>query len=144
MITAVCDDDGEHVGFAKVTRDITERRRAPAGAGEAAAALAAANARLADANLQLRQAADDQAHFLAVTAHELRPPSVSWPAPPNCSSRHMATCCRRSETTELVQGMATASGAAAKAGRLTSSTAELAVHGCAIELRPSAWTCERT
>jgi len=60
LITAVHDSDGRHVGFAKVTRDITERR-------EAASALEAANVRL-------QQAADDQAHFLAVTAHELRTP----------------------------------------------------------------------
>jgi PAS domain S-box-containing protein len=53
VITAVHDQHGRHVGFAKVVRDITERR-------EAAAAL--------------QQAADDQAHFLAVTAHELRTP----------------------------------------------------------------------
>jgi PAS domain S-box-containing protein len=60
LITAVHDNDGRHVGFAKVTRDISERR-------EAASALEAANARL-------QQAAEDQAHFLAVTAHELRTP----------------------------------------------------------------------
>ena len=28
MITAVFDDEGRHVGFAKVTRDLTERRKA--------------------------------------------------------------------------------------------------------------------
>ena len=42
-----------HVGFAKVTRDISERRKL---------------------NQRLQQAADDQAQFLAVTAHELRTP----------------------------------------------------------------------
>jgi PAS domain S-box-containing protein len=60
VITAVRDSQDRHVGFAKVVRDITERR-------EAASALEAANARL-------QQAAEDQAHFLAVTAHELRTP----------------------------------------------------------------------
>jgi PAS domain S-box-containing protein len=60
VINTVRDPQGRHVGFAKVVRDITERR-------QAAAALEAANA-------QLQQAAEDQAHFLAVTAHELRTP----------------------------------------------------------------------
>jgi PAS domain S-box-containing protein len=60
VITAVLDHDGRHVGFAKITRDTTERR-------EMLDALAGANARL-------QQAAEDQAHFLAVTAHELRTP----------------------------------------------------------------------
>ncbi|NYI99680.1 hypothetical protein HNR19_000379 [Nocardioides thalensis] len=45
-ITAVRDGDGELVGFAKVTRDNTERRRME----------------------------EEQSHFLAVTAHELRAP----------------------------------------------------------------------
>jgi hypothetical protein len=53
LITAVFDETGRHMGFAKVTRDITERRRLQE---------------------QLQQAADDQAKFLAVTAHELRTP----------------------------------------------------------------------
>ncbi len=53
LITAVHDQDGRHVGFAKVTRDNTERREMLA---------------------QLQRAAEDQAHFLAVTAHELRTP----------------------------------------------------------------------
>lgn len=67
VITTVRDSMGRHVGFGKVVRDITERRRLLQEREEAAAALAAANARL-------QQAADDQAHFLAVTAHELRTP----------------------------------------------------------------------
>lgn len=60
LITAVHDHDGRLVGFAKVTRDNTERREMMDA--------------LADANAQLQQAAEDQAHFLAVTAHELRTP----------------------------------------------------------------------
>ncbi|HTW17004.1 MAG TPA: PAS domain S-box protein [Nocardioides sp.] len=59
-ITTVRDANGRHVGFAKVTRDVTERLRA----AEA----------LESANLQLQRAADEQAQFLAVTAHELRGP----------------------------------------------------------------------
>ena len=67
LITSVHDRDGRHVGFAKITRDNSERRTMLQERELAAAALAAANA-------QLQLAAEDQAHFLAVTAHELRTP----------------------------------------------------------------------
>jgi signal transduction histidine kinase len=53
VITAVHDETGAHVGFAKVTRDQTERRLAEE---------------------QREQAAEQQKQFLAVTAHELRTP----------------------------------------------------------------------
>ena len=59
-ITAVRDEEGVLVGFAKVTRDSTERRRI--------------RSLLENANEQLQRAADEQAEFLAVTAHELRSP----------------------------------------------------------------------
>ena len=53
VITALFDDEGKHFGFAKVTRDMTERR----------------------ATLeQLRAAARQTEEFLAVTAHELQSP----------------------------------------------------------------------
>jgi PAS domain S-box-containing protein len=53
VITAIFNDRGEHVGFAKVTRDTTERRRL---------------------EQRLQRALADQEQFLAVTAHELRTP----------------------------------------------------------------------
>jgi PAS domain S-box-containing protein len=53
LITAVLDEQGEHIGFAKVTRDTTERRRL---------------------QQRLQRAAAEQEQFLAVTAHELRTP----------------------------------------------------------------------
>jgi PAS domain S-box-containing protein len=74
VITTVFDSDGNHVGFAKVTRDITERRRMAEERELAAEALAAANDELEAVNDRLRQVADDQSQFLAVTAHELRTP----------------------------------------------------------------------
>jgi PAS domain S-box-containing protein len=74
VITAVLDGTGRHIGFAKVTRDITERRRMMDEQAAATEALAAANLDLAAANERLAEAADDQAQFLAVTAHELRTP----------------------------------------------------------------------
>ena len=55
VITAVYDDAGRHRGFAKVTRDQTEQR-----AHEE----------------ERRRALEQQAHLLAVTAHELRTPAA--------------------------------------------------------------------
>ena len=66
-ITAVRDDDGELIGFAKVTRDNTERRELLEDRETAAIQLRQLNA-------QLAQAAEEQAQFFAVTAHELRSP----------------------------------------------------------------------
>jgi PAS domain S-box-containing protein len=74
VITAVFGPDREHIGFAKVTRDIDERRRMLLDAEQAAADLAVANAELATVNERLVSDAADQAQFLAVTAHELRSP----------------------------------------------------------------------
>jgi PAS domain S-box-containing protein len=59
-ITAVRDPEGELVGFAKVTRDTTERREFVE--------------QLAEANRQLADVAAQQAEFFALTAHELRTP----------------------------------------------------------------------
>ena len=74
LITAVFNEAGEHIGFAKVTRDTTERRRALEERDRAAQALAAANTKLESLNRRLQRATDDQSQFLAVTAHELRTP----------------------------------------------------------------------
>jgi PAS domain S-box-containing protein len=74
VITAVHNAQGEHIGFAKVTRNIDERRRMMLDAEAAAQALATANRNLETANERLAREAADQAQFLAVTAHELRTP----------------------------------------------------------------------
>lgn len=76
LITAVFNKAGEHIGFAKVTRDMTERRQAEQKRDDVATALATANASLELANARLKRAAADQAQFLAVTAHELRTPAA--------------------------------------------------------------------
>ena len=73
-ITKIIDEDGQHIGFAKVTRDHTERMQMLEQRGQYADALAEANARLEQANAELAAAADEQSRFLAVTAHELRSP----------------------------------------------------------------------
>ena len=74
LITAVFNASGHHLGFAKVTRDTSDRRRLEQEREEAVRALAAANAELESLNARLQQAAEDQSQFLAVTAHELRTP----------------------------------------------------------------------
>jgi PAS domain S-box-containing protein len=74
VITAVYDQEGNHIGFAKVTRDMSERRRMLLDAENNARQLASANTELESANTRLAREAADQAQFLAVTAHELRSP----------------------------------------------------------------------
>jgi signal transduction histidine kinase len=74
VITALFDADGRLIGFAKVTRDMTEQRRAQQERDEAAAELEATAAELASANQRLRAAAERVDEFLAVTAHELQSP----------------------------------------------------------------------
>jgi len=74
LITAVRNPAGELVGFAKVTRDITERRRVASERERTMAALGDANRQLEKANVELVRGAEQQAQFLAITAHELRTP----------------------------------------------------------------------
>jgi PAS domain S-box-containing protein len=74
VITSILNSEGRHVGFAKVTRNVDERRQMVLQAEEAADALADANRELEQANTRLAREAADQAQFLAVTAHELRTP----------------------------------------------------------------------
>ncbi len=73
-ITAVHNREGELVGFAKVTQDVTQRLLQQEEQGRSALAVAEANAELKGANAQLKRVAEDQSHFLAVAAHELRSP----------------------------------------------------------------------
>ena len=70
LITALFDSQHHLVGFAKVTRDVTERRRAESAKDQAAVELGEANERLRAAN-------EETADFLAITAHELHSPIVA-------------------------------------------------------------------
>jgi PAS domain S-box-containing protein len=67
VITALFDHEGHHVGYAKVTRDMTERRSAETARELAAADLAVSNGALVTAALKTEE-------FLAITAHELQSP----------------------------------------------------------------------
>jgi PAS domain S-box-containing protein len=68
IITALRDDDGVLIGFAKVTRDLTERRAAQLKAVEDARALASEE--------RARRAAEDQARMLHELADRLREQAI--------------------------------------------------------------------
>lgn len=107
VITAMFNDVGDHIGFAKVTRDRTEQRRAEQEREQTNAALAALNERL-------QRAAEDQSQFLAVTAHELRTPVAVLRGSVDTLSRHWADLGAR-ERTGLLAGM---TSSADRLGRL--------------------------
>jgi len=109
LITAVYNEEGTHVGFAKVTRDSTQRRRLEEDREHALRALSAANAQLGQLNEQLKRAAADQAQFLAVTAHELRTPIGVLSGSAETLSRHLADLTAQ-ERTELVDAMTSSTG----------------------------------
>jgi signal transduction histidine kinase len=100
----VYDAEGRHIGFTKVTRDSTQRRRLEQDREHALQALAAANAQLGQLNEQLKRAADDQAQFLAVTAHELRTPIGVLGGSAETLSRHLDELTVE-ERTELLDAM---------------------------------------
>ncbi|MDI6910834.1 PAS domain S-box protein [Nocardioides sp.] len=126
LITAVHDQAGRHIGFAKITRDTTERRVMLENAEAAAGALAEANA-------QLQQAAEDQAHFLAVTAHELRTPVGVLAGTAEMLAEHAAEL-DAEERRELLAGMGSSAARLRRlladlltASRLQASALELEV-----------------
>ena len=81
-ITAVRDPDGELVGFAKVTRDTTERRKM-------LERLEDANRRLEDANKRLGELAEQQEQFFTITAHELKAPVSVLTGATSTLARHL-------------------------------------------------------
>ena len=85
LIDPIRDDEGKHIGFAKITRDITEQRRARRGAGRGARlALPGAEAagdRRADRRHRPRfQQSDDGDPRLGRIAAQRRPPREQAPA----------------------------------------------------------------
>jgi PAS domain S-box-containing protein len=87
VITAVHDQSGELIGFAKVTRDMSEHRQV-----------------LLDAE----QEAADRAQFLAVTAHELRSPISVLAGSAGLLVNHLAEL-TDSERAELVDSISASS-----------------------------------
>ncbi|MGZ4436528.1 MAG: PAS domain S-box protein [Nocardioidaceae bacterium] len=104
LITAVFNPAGKHIGFAKVTRDTSERRRLEQEREHAVQALATANAELELLNARLQDAAEDQAQFLAVTAHELRTPIGVLGGSAETMSRHWKDLTEE-ERTDLFDAM---------------------------------------
>lgn len=109
VITAVFDETGKHIGFAKVTRDISERRRTEQERAESTAALASVNTSLEALNAQLRQTAAEQTQFLAVAAHELRTPATVLGGSADTLASHWSTL-TDDERRSLLGGMATSAG----------------------------------
>jgi len=73
-ITAVHDDDGNHVGFAKVTRDTTAQLHHRQAKERSAAQLTTAYEQLDAAHNELARTSEARARLLSRTAHELRSP----------------------------------------------------------------------
>ncbi|NED97726.1 PAS domain S-box protein [Phytoactinopolyspora alkaliphila] len=109
LITAVFNEAGEHIGFAKVTRDTTERKMAEQERERVDEALRAANTSLEKLNDRLRQAAADQAQYLAVIAHELRTPATVLGGSADTLSKHWSEM-SAGEVGELLDGMAASAG----------------------------------
>lgn len=105
VLTAIRDHEGRHAGFAKVTRDQTERRDRQVERELAADLMTRTNAELAEANDRLGQAAAQQAQFLAVTAHELRGPVTVLASSADLIASHWGEV-TDDERADVLQGMA--------------------------------------
>jgi PAS domain S-box-containing protein len=140
VISAVRDSTGRLVGFAKVTRDVTERRLMAEKDENARQALADANRQLEQANSQLAQAAAEQAQFVAVTSHELRNP-ISVLAGASAMLVNSWDDLTPDERTEMFDSITTSSARLSRllADLLTSSRLEsgaMELHIAQVELAP--------
>jgi PAS domain S-box-containing protein len=134
LITALYDEQGRHVGFAKVTRDVDEHNQMRTNIEDAAAALASANDELEQANERLTRDAADQAQFLAVTAHELRSPISVLTGSAKLLAEHWADL-EAAERSELLRAL---DGSAARLQRLLDdllTAARLESNGIRLQVR---------
>ena len=74
VITRIDDKQGNHVGFAKVTRDLTERKHVEMLREEAAKAISEKNAQLQATADQLQQSNEELQHLAYIISHELQAP----------------------------------------------------------------------
>jgi PAS domain S-box-containing protein len=131
VISALFDQDRTLVGFAKVTRDVTERRRAEKSRERAAGELASAIGRLQAANEQTSD-------FLAIVAHELRSPIAAMTGAADLLSGHWADL-GEDQRAENFQNLARSAGRTRRlldellmASRLEAGQLEVAVEPVAL------------
>jgi len=107
VITALFDHEHNLVGFGKVTRDMTERRRAEEARERAAE-------RLAEANEQLRAAKEEAVNVVDITAHELRSPIAAMTGAAEIVAEHWD----RLDADERTENIRNLTRSAARARRL--------------------------
>lgn len=108
LITAVFNDAREHIGFTKVTRDTSAQRRLEEEREHAVRSLATVNSELEALNNRLQESAQEQAQFLAVTAHELRTPIGVLAGSADTLSRHWKGLTEE-ERQDLLEAMSSSS-----------------------------------
>ncbi len=74
VITKLLDESGEHIGFAKVTRDLTERKTAEENLRELNEGL---EKKVAQRTEELKTAVKARESFLSIASHELKTPLTS-------------------------------------------------------------------
>jgi len=109
LITAVFNDAHEHIGFAKVTRDTSAQRRLEQEREHAVQSLATVNNELEALNSRLQESAQEQAQFLAVTAHELRTPIGVLAGSADTLSQHWKALTEQ-EREDLFQALSSSAG----------------------------------